>query len=374
MLQDQTIDHDTSFGIIQDSETGTNNVNEERYTYITNEKLLLQDFLSEGNEISKDFFSDQMRKIFNYKGDNTEDADAEENFEEKDLYKISFNKEKNEEYKNNKKNIPKKNENEIRQEPEDFSISLNMDMETEKKTFISKKRNKPQDTKNYNLKNQKEETKETDEKIQKNNCEIIKEQKKEYQYRLDYYKKAFKVACFKHLTNYLNELISKCNFPKELKKKKLFKPNNESFTSNAKEEDNYKFLFMPLKDAFCYVKNENSTKGISLQKSNRIFIDKLLNFIEEKGDNISEEFETLRKYLNMNVEEYIKIYYDTKEFENFCKEDKIQFYEREFIKEKKYPMLEKFGFLRLIKIYELNKHFSNGLKSIHLKMNEINSV
>ena len=76
----------------------------------------------------------------------------------------------------------------------------------------------------------------------------------------------------------------------------------------------------------------------------------------------------------MNMEEYIKIYYESEEFKNFCKDEKIQFYEKEFIKEKKFPILKDYGFLKLIKMFESNKSFSDGLKSIHSSMNGINAV
>lgn len=237
------------------------------------------------------------------------------------------------------------------------------------KSFISKKRKNNENDNSDNSKNT----------TQKNTDIHILEKTKtfKYQYRLDYYKKAFKVHCFKNLTKFLNNLLSKCNLPiSAFKNKKIFKPNNESFTSNAKEEDNYLFLSMSLKDIFSYIKNDKQSKGISLQKNNKILIEKILNYIELKGNNYSKDFENLKYYLNMKMEDYIKIYYDTEEFQNFCKIDKIQFYENEFIKEKGFHMLEKYGFLRLIKLHQINvnKNFSYGLKSIHFKINGINSV
>ena len=364
MYQKQIIGEKLSFLKMLDSETGSSIPNEDKETYLTNEELLKDILIDKYDEKKNKIIEDCILKIFNPKEDRTE-----ETFEENDSSIYLLKKEKKEENEISKKNTTKENEkygiDYMIPEREDLSFSLNKNKETETSKFIAKKRTKSQDKENNYLENQKTQTKDTSENIQKNNIEKIKESKKDFQYRLDYYKKAFKVNCFQHLTEYLNRLISKCNFPKELKKKKLFKPNNESFTANAKEEDNYRFLFMPLKDAYCYVKDENNTKGISLQKSNKIFIAQLLKNIEEKGDKITKECETLRQYLNMNVEEYIKIYYDTEAFKKFCEEDKIKFYEKEFIKEKKFGMLEKYGFLKLTKIFELNKNFSYGLKSIH---------
>ena len=240
----------------------------------------------------------------------------------------------------------------------------------DKVEFIAKKRKSPEKesetNKDFPILSKNSETKESNEDFEISNYK--------YQYRLDYYKKAFKVHCFKHLTKTLNFLVSKCNFPKELKLKKICKPNNESFTSNAKEKDNYEFLSMPLKDIYSFVKNSNKEKGIGLQQNNKIVIDKMLRFIKENKNKENKDYLNLEKYLNMNMEEYINIYYESEEFKNFCKDEKIQFYEKEFIKEKKFPILKDYGFLKLIKMFESNKSFSDGLKSIHSSMNGINAV
>ena len=349
------------------------------------------DFLIGNNNI-QDTFINYMINIFTPKEINKEENHDEDN----NIYTIQSNKEKlinseldvTNQFFNNCTKINKNHE--LTPYQEDYSLDPNLNLE---KSFISKKRknsknnineydntnkNNSNSLCNKNLKNKTD----TYDNTQKNkeiytNSGISQQTKTlKYQYRLDYYKKAFKVHCFKHLTKFLNYLLSKCNFPKEFKNKKIFKPNNESFTSNAKEEDNYKFLYMSLKDIFSYIKNDKQPHGISLQKSNKKFIDMILNYIELKGKNYSKDYDNLKKYLNMTMEEYITIYYDTEEFKKFCTDEKIQFYEKEFIKEKKFAMLEKYGFLRLIKMYKINnnKNFSNGLKSIHLMMNGINSV
>ena len=355
----------------------------EQENYIFNEiqSLLLNEFISKNNNISEDNIIKYMLKIFNPHEANIEEiSNSEDN-----IYCIQSNRKKN---KTNELDTTNKSFDQNKN-PKNIFISevlttpikedsLNSNLE---KSFISKKRKNPEinlqnnGEPNKHITNQKNKTKETthitDAPISEKS-KIVK-----YQYRLDYYKKAFKVNCFKHLTKFLNYLLSKCNLPnKEFKNKKIFKPNNEYFTSNAKEEDNYIFLYMKLKDIFCYIKDDNKSQGISLQKSNKQLIDMILNYFEQKGHNYSKDDENLKKYLNMSMEEYIKIYYDTDEFKKFCKEEKIQFYEKEFKKEKKFGMLEKYGFLRLIKMYQKNenKNFSYGLKSIHSKMNGINSV
>ena len=77
----------------------------------------------------------------------------------------------------------------------------------------------------------------------------------------------------------------------------------------------------------------------------------------------------------MTVEKSIELYYQSESFKVFSNEEKIKFFDNEFIKEKGFSMLEKNGFIKLIKLYQNNfENFSNGLSSIHPTMNEINSV
>lgn len=361
---------------IIDYDKESNYINKDR-----DQTHLLKEFLSQNDEANNDTFVDYMLKIFSP----IEEKTDESLFEQKNIFTNTVNEEEkplSELNKNNSivnNNMEENDNNFILEEIIPFQEEF-LCLDTERPKFISKKRKYSLSEEESFIKNQKVQTKETNEcthknkKGQENKIQLNIENKIKCQYRLDYYKKAFKVHCFKYLTKYLNDLIIKCKLPKEFKNKKIFKPNNESFTANAKEKDNYNFLFMPLKEVFCYVRNEKSDQGISLQKSNKILIEEILNYINMKGDNIPQELENLRKYLNMKVEDYIKIYYDTEEFKKFCKEDKIKFYEKEFIKEKKFAMLEKYGFLRLIKLYENNKNFSHGLKSIHSIMNGINAV
>jgi hypothetical protein len=106
-----------------------------------------------------------------------------------------------------------------------------------------------EDTNNSNKKRNFITHTKADDKTLQSNIEDLSpleiEQVKEFSkviYRLDGYKKAFKVNCFQYITNTLNELL-----PKEfIGKKKFYKPNHESFTANVKEEDNLKFLSIKL--------------------------------------------------------------------------------------------------------------------------------
>lgn len=357
------------------------------------QSFLLTEFLDIKNNFLSKQISNQMLKIFNPSKSETEDIFEEE----EESYKIfSLSNENQNQSKeisatddNSSENLLNQKNNIVISEKL-FQIKEQNKTKQEKIKFISQKRkNSDNNTEEFDNKKKdvfsikKQNTNDTNEITKKNNeekNEITKLKNKKhqkYQYRLDYYKKAFKVNCFKHLTHFLNDLIAQCNLPDKFKNRKIFKPNNESFTANAKEEDNYKFLSMSIKDIYCYVKDDNKNEGISLQIRNKEFINDIMKYNEDKGNNIkniSKEFENLIQYLNMTMEEYIKIYYNTNVFNKFCKEEKIKLYEEEFIKEKKFPMLKDYGFLKLIKMYSFNKNFSDGLKSIHSIMNGINSV
>lgn len=243
-----------------------------------------------------------------------------------------------------------------------------------------------EDENNSNIKNENEkrnlitQTKAND-KTLKSNIEDISplgnEQDKELPkviYRLDYYKKAFKVNCFKYLTNTLNELL-----PKELSSKnKFYKPNHESFTSNVKEEDNLNFLSMTLKEAFTYIEKDKDkdkkAKGTKKKDKNEDLIKNIFNY-ELKNNYNSKNLEKLKQYLDMTVEKSIELFYQSEFFKKFSNEEKIKFFDNNFIKEKGFSMLEKNGFIKLTKLYQnQNENFSNGLSSIHPIMNEINSV
>ena len=91
------------------------------------------------------------------------------------------------------------------------------------------------------------------------------------------------------------------------------------------------------------------------KKKNKEFIKKILNY---KPDIENENLKILKDYLEMRFEDFIIEYYQTDDFKKFSKNEKIQFYEKEFIKEKKFPMLKEYGYLKLLKINSF-KNFSN---------------
>ena len=180
-----------------------------------------------------------------------------------------------------------------------------------------------------------------------NKIKIIKKKKlfetKQKIFRNDYYIKKFKVECFSnYATNKLNALLKSCEFPKRLNLTKIYMPNNKTFTSIANLKKNKLFLPRSIRDIFSMQNGEGQ-----YQEKNALNFRRISNSRNEAG-NI-EAYENLEEYLNMTIENAIIDYYNSEEFEKFKANEEIIEYDRAFYQEKKFSILESFGFLRLIK-------------------------
>ena len=211
---------------------------------------------------------------------------------------------------------------------------IEREMEKEKQNNISEN----------NFKKTKDTSKE-EKKV--NNPVLIPFQTKKPQKRIDYCIKYFKTNFSKFLKNYGNMLIKRSFLPKELKKEKLSAPNHLSFTGNAAEKDNYKFLFFKVEDIFCFYKNENCQ--ISLQKKNRRTIDKILQFID--GSESEEKYSYVKAFFKMSLEDAYEIFYESEDFKKYATDSKTVFLDKEFQVEKGYSLLEKNAFVKMIKMY-----------------------
>ena len=180
-----------------------------------------------------------------------------------------------------------------------------------------------------------------------NNPVLIPFQTKKPQKRIDYCIKYFKTNFVEFLKKYGNMLIKRSFLPKELKKEKLSAPNHLSFTGNAAEKDNYKFLFFKVEDIFCFYKNENCK--ISLQKKNRRIIDKILQFID--GSESEEKYSNVKAFFKMSLEDAYEIFYESEDFKKYATYSKTVFLDKEFKVEKGYSLLEKNAFVKMIKMY-----------------------
>ena len=180
-----------------------------------------------------------------------------------------------------------------------------------------------------------------------NKIKIIKKKKlfesNQKIFRNDYYIKKFKVECFSnYVTDKLNSLLKSCEFPKKLYLTKIYMPNNKAFTSNSNLKKNKAFLPIPIKDIFSMQNKEGQNQEKNALNFSRIF--KLRN----KAGNL-QAYDNLVEYLNKTMEEVIKDYYTSDEFKNFIANEEIIEYDKAFYKEKKFSILQDYGFLRLIK-------------------------
>ena len=167
-------------------------------------------------------------------------------------------------------------------------------------------------------------------------------------YRLDYYKKIFIKNFLRYLLNYTKNLIFKCNFEENIRKKKLHMPNYKLYAGNPKEKDNKDFLKKTIKKVFMDY-DKLSDKGVGRQKGN----EKLINKIYEIDSFPSTENENkLNEFFNMTIEKGIELYYESDEFQLFKNDKTNQYYDKMFYNEKnrKISLFEKNGFIKLVKL------------------------
>ena len=174
------------------------------------------------------------------------------------------------------------------------------------------------------------------------NIFICEKDKKDKLYRKDAYFKHFKAIFVKYLKNKLNYLKDKC-FPIFMLNK--FSTPNYRFTGNAKQIDNYNFLSWTIKEILIYNENEKS--------ENRQYNNKLLiEYIEknEKKAKDKKSYHELLIYLNNKLENaYIEFYGNKSEFDKLQSDKDCIFYDKYFKKETGMSLLEKNGFLKVIK-------------------------
>jgi len=174
------------------------------------------------------------------------------------------------------------------------------------------------------------------------NIFICEKEKKIKLYRKDAYFKHFKAIFVKYLKNKLNNLKDLC-FPNFILNK--FSTPNYKFTGNAKQIDNYNFLSWSIKEIFIYCENE--------KKENRQYNNKLLiEYIEknEKKAKDKKSYHELLIFFNKRLENaYIEFYDNKNEFDKLRNDKDCIFYDKYFKKETGMSLLEKYGFLKVIK-------------------------
>ena len=173
-------------------------------------------------------------------------------------------------------------------------------------------------------------------------------------YRQDYYVKQFKVQYSFWLRNYLNKklklLIAETkNCRKHLK---FYPLNSLKFTANPKYEDNKYFLSLKIKEILTV--GIDSLKS-SNQKKNKENIDIIENIIYKQHENANPD---LLNFLNCTMEDSIKIFYKSEQFQIFKNSEQTKMNDSKFVQEKNFSLLEDNGFVYLIKNYKGNSKSS----------------
>ena len=171
-------------------------------------------------------------------------------------------------------------------------------------------------------------------------------------YRKDAYYKLFKINLISYIKNKINTFKNKI-FP--FYSKNNFSSPNYKFTGNPKEKDNFKFLSFRIKDIMIYGKNK--------AKFNRQYNNELIiNFIEENEDRTKDKdtYKALIKFLNETLEDaIIQFYDDEKEFNKIRNNPKFIILDKFYKRETGISLLEKYGFLKVLKKYDKNKSKQN---------------
>ena len=164
-------------------------------------------------------------------------------------------------------------------------------------------------------------------------------------YRKDSYYKYFKVNLWKYIKNKMNTYKNKCF---SFYSRNNFSSPNYKYTGNPKEKDNLAFLSFKIKDII--------TLGKDKAKFNRQYNNELIiNFIEKNERKTKDKsvYKELIKLLNENLEEVIVQFYDDeKELNKLKQNSKCIYFDKCYKRETGISLLEKYGFLKVLKKYE----------------------
>ena len=226
--------------------------------------------------------------------------------------------------------------------------SNHIEKEKNENKFLGRKLSK-HDSKNYSKNNESQKNEVNDEKNQSKKEEIISKIILP-NYKLENYIKAFKANMLGYINITLRNLYEKCQFYKfdnEFGNMTFHLPNYKKYQGNAKQKDNKEFIKKQIKEVFQDY-DVNEIEGTSRQKDNKNLIEKIYEIINFPS---TAEQKALKDFLEMTIEKAIEKYYDSsEEFQDFKKNRKIKFFDRQFFKEKyrNYSLLEKNGFLKLV--------------------------
>ena len=161
-------------------------------------------------------------------------------------------------------------------------------------------------------------------------------------YRKDAYYKHFKVNLGKYIKNRMNILKNRC-FP--YYNRNNFSTPNYKYTGNPKEKDNLNFLSFTIKDILIYGKDKEK---FNHQYNN----EQLINFIEENEERTNDRiaYNEIIQFLNFRLDDVVRQYYDDeKELYKIKNDKKYIFFDKFIQRETGISLLEKYGFLKVLK-------------------------
>lgn len=213
-----------------------------------------------------------------------------------------------------------------------------LEKEEEKNKMINEKQKEI----NFNVK----KTNYTSQENEQLNLVMVKSHTTNIAKRIDYCKKYFKTNFVKFLKKHSNKLIQSSCLPKELKQN-ISSPNSLSFTGNTNDADNVAFLDFSVQKIFCYYKEGNKGKN-SLQIKNQKKIGDIMNYIENCEDE--SKYEKISSFFKMSLENAYELFFESDDFKNYTKDSKSIYLDKEFKIQKGFSLLEKNGFLKMIKM------------------------
>jgi len=200
----------------------------------------------------------------------------------------------------------------------------------------------------------KDETKsKKDQKSKKDIIPLIKKipkTQRKYKYKLSNYKIRWRTAVIQFYMSRINKLIEESDLPKKFK---FNTPSYEKFTEKANKEKTTAELKENMKDILKKKKIKKRKNPEQEHEGNNSKNIKELEDIYEKNKNPSSPIKNLKEIielLNNTYEEIIKKFYDSKDIEEFKKDEDIKFYDEQYKNNgERNSLFEKYELIELLK-------------------------
>ena len=148
------------------------------------------------------------------------------------------------------------------------------------------------------------------------------------------------VMLLKFIRNIINAFIKNSSIKQDLKKN-IYRPNSKLFTAKITESASSSSFDYSVLEIFSKGKDNDKNKK---QKQNFDNINNILQEIEKYESKNKEDIEMLKIILKMKYLDLIKLFLQSEDFENFKKDKKTQFFDKEFSNQKQPSICEKKGF------------------------------